>query len=319
MVFPGLSRFVSIRAVLAIALVLPITLALAGRAGADPYIEVSTHTSVVVTRLNLQSVSGDLSGYLTIDARIVDSAAVATVHLPAGGGTWAVASAVGDCGATTNSAGTDVRCVVPRAGKYVFTVHVHRKSGSVAGLWGSTGAAYSGPPDENGDIRGFAVTNLDTFPIVDLDAVPVSPSTSVTGEVRQVELGTDRAPGGVDGAAIAITLNVPAGATAYAADVALPIQPAAAWTTTSNRPDRAPRWFCSTWTVPATPTVQTLSCAYDDANGVPIPLEAGVHTLIMHLEHIGALASGSTGSVSIRTTPAGGSVPVDTFPVVVQE
>jgi hypothetical protein len=315
-------------------------LLLAAPAGADPSIEISSHTSAVVTELGLH---GGL-GYLTVDARIVDSAAQVQVALPGANGTWAV-SGPSPCSSTSGPDGTlTIGCGVPRAGNYVWTVPVERTSSGVTGLTGSVGVAYPGPPfgpEENASpalttltvgaatvgaatigtatvgALAAGIPLLDTFPIVDLGAPPANATAALiagaTAEVRSVETRASGPIGGLGGADLAVTLNVPTGEHPFAVDIELPIAAGTLWAATSYYPDRSNRWFCSMQTVAAGDTVQALRCASWAAGVGLLPMASGLHTLILHLAVIGPPAP-TTGWVAWRPSRTGPAVRVDSFP-----
>jgi len=298
------------RILLAGAAAVPIVIVASVPASADPSIEVSTHTSVVVTHLDLHGGRG----YLRIDARTVDSASSATVRLPGGGGAWAV-TASNECSSTSVADGSvAISCGIPKAGRYIWSVPVSRTGGAVTALWGSTNVTYSGPPDST----GFSSGTLDTFPIIDLDA-PLTPAATaiagITAEVRAVETDTETLSGGVSSATIAMTLNVPSGTSAYAADIELPIQPGLAWASTSDKPNHSDRWRCEWGLVAPTSDRQTLTCFSFDPSLGAVPLTRGVNTLVIHLLTIGHLPGSSTGLVFLRGSRDAAPVPVDTFPV----
>ncbi len=279
----------------------------AGPASADPAFEVGNPT-VAITRLGLHGGYG----YLTIDARTDDSTFAVLTHLPAGGGTWTIAP-THDCSGSRDTAGTlTVSCTVPRAGSYHWSVLVRHVGGSVTGLTGSAKSAYP---------EAFTGPTLDTFPVVDLDAPVSGPAVAIRGitaEVRELTVTfPSSSPNGAVGAGdVALTLDVPAGTSAYTADVRLPIVPGVAWSATSLYPVRAQRWVCSLVLISPADSYQSLSCfSYDPAVGL-IPMLPGVHTLVMHLHTIGRLPDTAVGSVALYPSRSAAPVVVDTFPIV---
>jgi hypothetical protein len=306
-------------------------------AGADPYIEISSHTSVIVTRLGLHAGHG----YLTIDARTVDIANSAYVVLPAGGGSWAVTGSRFCSASTAADATVTIGCVIPKAGKYVWTVAVTRTSGPVTGLIGTAGVTYPNPNGPTGPEEDVVRANtfapvvppaasssqigeltppaLDSFPIIDLDAPPANADAAliagVTGEVRAVEVYVPSTPGTTGVANLGVTLNVPTTAHPYSAEIQLPIRPGTLWALTSVVPDRAPNWRCFLRPVSATDVYEAIECfSYNSTRG-EVPLAAGLHTLILHLRIIGAPFETLTGWVALLPTGTATPVRVDSFPV----
>jgi hypothetical protein len=302
-------------------------------AGADPYIEISSHTSVIVTRLGLHAGHG----YLTIDARTVDSANFAYVVLPAGGGGWAVPTSQSCFPSTAPDGTVTIGCNIPRAAKYVWTVPVTRTSGPLTGLIGTAGVTYPNPngptgPEEDAvrattavpladaaQIGELAPPALDSFPIIDLDAPPANADAAliagVTGEVRAVEVHVPSIPGTSGVANLAVTLNVPSTAHPYSAEVQLPIKPGTLWALTSVVPDRGPNWRCFLMPVRATDVYEAINCFSYNSNRGAVPMAAGLHTLILHLRIIGAPFETLTGWVALLPTGTAAPVRVDSFPV----